>query len=136
MRIFSLCRLISLISIGIVLLVGCTSKDEVTLVKSKDLATTERMWTEPLEKGVYLKKTDDNEGVLYVNLRSNKQKYHTIDVQVLKNGDTYKIDIKEKDALQDSEVTSEYLGNLKSELPMKDLEVYLNDEKVELIIIE
>lgn len=122
--------------ISIPILNGCSQTTELSIKQNQKLAKTETNWTNDLANGIYLKELNKQEGILYVKFKNNKHLYSMIHVNVDKFNDKYRINIEEQNAVQDSEVTDEYFGELKSEIPFNKLEVYLNGKKTTLTIIK
>ncbi|MGG2024843.1 hypothetical protein AB1282_03555 [Gottfriedia sp. S16(2024)] len=122
--------------ISIPFLNGCSQTTELSIKQNQKLAKTETNWTNDLANGIYLKELNKQEAILYVKLKNNKHFYSLIEVNVDKFNDKYRINIEEQNAVQDSEVTDEYFGELKSEIPFNELEVYLNGKKTTLTIIK
>ncbi|OCA81660.1 hypothetical protein A8F94_22635 [Bacillus sp. FJAT-27225] len=126
-----------LISLSIAFLAGCSNRNDVSLVQINEISASDREWMESLEKGLYFKKENDNEGLLYVNLKDKTIRYTTVVAEVIKdNNGSYKININEKDVFQDSEVTNDYFGNLRSNIPLDTIKFYRNDKKIDLVIME
>ncbi|MEH7451634.1 hypothetical protein [Gottfriedia acidiceleris] len=123
---------IAMFMISLLFLNGCSQTTEFSIKKNQKLAKTETNWTNDLANGIYLKELNKQEGILYVKLKSNKHLYTIINVKVDKFNDKYRINIEQQNAVLDSEVTDEYFGELKSEIPFNELEVYLNGKKTTL----
>lgn len=136
MKKYSLLTKLFVLAFCVFLITGC-SKEGLSLETIKDVSDSEITWTDGLEQGVYLKKFSNTEGILYVSLASEENLYRTKEATVEESdGNPPKIKINEKDALQDSEVSSEYYANVKSNEDLNEIEVYLNDKKVIMTIIE
>lgn len=136
MRKYSLLSKLLVLVFCVFFITAC-SKETLTLETIKDVSDSEREWTDGLEQGVYLKKLSDAEGILYVNLNSEENLYRTIEATLEQSkGNPSKIMITEEDALQDSEVSSEYFAKLESNEDFGEIEVYLNGKKETLTIIE
>lgn len=127
---------IAISMISLLFLNGCSQTTELSIKQNQKLAKTETNWTKDLTNGIYLKELNKQEGILYVKFKNNKHLYSMINVNVDKFNDKYRINIEEQNAVQDSEVTDEYFGELKSEIPFNELEVYLNGKKTTLTIIK
>lgn len=133
---YTLLTKLFLLAFCVFFITGC-SKEALTLETIKDVSDSESAWTDGLEQGVYLKKVSNTEGLLYVTLASEENLYRTIEATVEESdGNPSKIMINEEDSLQDSEVSSEYFANLKSDEDLNEIEVYLNGKKVNMTIIE
>ncbi len=136
MKKYTLLTKLFVLAFCVFLITGC-SKEALTLETIKDISDSERAWTDGLEQGVYLKKLSNTEGLLYVTLASEENLYRTIEATAEESdGNPSKIMINEEDALQDSEVSSEYFANLKSDEDLNEIEVYLNGKKVNMTIID
>lgn len=136
MKKYTLLTKLFVLAFCVFLITGC-SKEGLTLETIKDVSDSEIAWTDGLEQGVYFKKLSNIEGILYASLASEENLYRTIEATVEKSdGTPPKIKINEKDALQDSEVSSEYFANVKSNEDLNEIEVYVNGKKVNMTIIE